>query len=139
MTTTEAHFNRKDAAPDDLALKKALGPVHSAYKETLTLTESYAQEWKFYGARLGWQLKVSQKGKALFYLVLLDKSFRLGFAVRDMEKESLLNSKLPAKAKEELASAKRYPEGYPLKLLVRKESDLRAVRLVVDTLKALRP
>ena len=138
MTTSEVHFDRKDAVPDDLALKKALGAVHPAYKEILTLIESYAQEWKFYGARLGWQLKVSQKGKALFYLIPLDKSFRLGFAVREKEKEVLLKLKLPAKVKEELAEAKRYPEGYPLKLLVKKESDMSGVRLVVNTLKALR-
>ena len=138
MTTSEVHFGLKDAAPDDLSLKRALGAVYSAYTEILTLIESYTKEWKFYGARLGWQLKVSQKGKALFYLVPLDKAFRLGFALRDKEKEVLLQSKLPAKSKEELATAKRYPEGYPLKLLVKKESDMKAVRLVVSTLKALR-
>ena len=40
--------------------------------------------------------------------------------------------------KEELATAKRYPEGYPLRLLVNKQSDMKTVRLVVDTLKAMR-
>jgi hypothetical protein len=136
--TADFSFTRKDAAPDDSALKRALGAVHPAYKEILTMIESYAREWKFYGARLGWQLKVSQKGKALFYLIPLDNSFRLGFAVRDKEKEVLLTLKLPAKVKEELAEAKRYPEGYPLKLLVKKESDMRGVRLVVGTLKEMR-
>jgi hypothetical protein len=139
MTTSEVLFNRKEAVPDDLNLKKALGDVYSVYKELLALTQTYQQVWKFYGPRIGWQFKVTHKGKALFYLTPQDGSFRLGFAVRDKEKEVLLNSKLPAKAKGELAAAKRYPEGWPLRLHVSKQGDMKAVRLVVDTLKALRP
>ncbi len=139
MTTSEVYFDRKEAVPDDLRLKRAFGAIHPAYKEILKLIEAYSREWKFYGPKIGWQLKVTQKGKALFYLTPQDGSFRLGFAVRDKEKEVLLNSKLSAKAKEELAGAKRYLEGYPLRLKVKKESDMREVRLVVDTLKALRP
>jgi hypothetical protein len=138
MTTTEVFFDRKEAAPDDPALKKALGDLHHAFQEILALVEGYSQEWKFYGARIGWQLKVMQKGKALFYLTPQKGSFNLGFAVRDNEVEVLLNSTLPAKAKEELATGKKYPEGHPLHLRVSKQNDMRAVRLVVGTLKTLR-
>ena len=139
MTKLEVLFDRKETVPDDLKLKKAFGPIHPLYRELLALIEAYEQEWKFYGPRIGWQFKVTHKKKALFWLAPQEGSFRLGFAIRDREKEVLLKSKLPAKAKEELATAKRYPEGYPLRLLVNKQSDMKAVRLVVDTLKALRP
>jgi hypothetical protein len=139
MTTDEVCFHSKASFPDDLSLKKALATVYPAYKKLLTLIEAYPREWKFYGPKIGWQLKVTKKGKALFYLIPQNGLFRLGFAVRDKEKEVLLNSKLPIKAKEELAIAKRYPEGYPLKLQVKKESDVRAVHLVIGTLKAMRP
>jgi hypothetical protein len=138
MKKSEDSFHRKDAFPDDPILKKAFGDAYPLYKEILTLVESYSSEWKFYGPKIGWQFKVSNKGKALFYLTPLEGSFRLGFAVRDIEKEMLLNSKLPAKDKKELAEAKRYPEGHPLRLQVEKEGDMKAVRLVVDTLKSLR-
>jgi len=51
----------------------------------------------------------------------------------------LLDSKLPATLKKGLAEGKKYPEGHPLHLVVNKQSDMGAVRLVVDTLKSLRP
>jgi hypothetical protein len=139
MTAEQAFFDRKEAAPDDPELRMALGGVYPAYKEILSLIEGYAREWKFYGPRIGWQFKATRKGKALFYLTPQEKSLRLGFAVRDKEKEFLLDSKLPAKLKEALAAAKKYPEGHPLHLVVNKQSDMRAVRLVVATLKSLRP
>jgi hypothetical protein len=138
MITSEFSFNHKEQVPDDPKLKKAFGAIYPAYKELLMLIETYQQVWKFYGPRIGWQFKVAHKGKALFYLTPEEGSFRLGFAVRDKEREILLNSKLPAKVKEELVAAKRYPEGWPLRLHVGKQGDMKAVRLVVDTLKTLR-
>jgi hypothetical protein len=103
------YFEQKEAAPDEPKLKKALGELYSAYKEVLELTDDYDLEWKFYGKRHGWQLKIAQKGKALLYLIPQEKSFRIGFAVRENEKERLLNSSLPPKTKEDLATAKKYP------------------------------
>jgi len=90
MTTSEVCFNLKEAVPDERKLKKALGGVYPAYQEILTFIDAYPREWKFYGPKFGWQLKVTQKGKALFYLTPQEGSFRLGFAVREKEKEVLL-------------------------------------------------
>jgi hypothetical protein len=131
-------FDRKEAKPDDARLKEVLGELFSAYQDIVRLTESYRQEWKFYGAKYGWQLKATQKGKVLFYLVPLEKSFRVGLAVREKEKEILLNSTLPSQTREDLALAKKSPEGYPLRLLVRRKSEMKVVRLAITRLMSLR-
>ena len=136
--THRVPFDLKEAEPDEAKLKFVLGELYSAYQDILTRTRGYQAEWKFYGTKYGWQLKVTRKGKALFYLAPLEQSFRMGFALRDNEKESLLNSKLPGQTKEELTSAKKYPEGYPLRFMVRRKSEMKAVRLVLDTVMSLR-
>jgi hypothetical protein len=131
-------FDRKESKPDDARLKEVLGGLFSAYQNIVRLTADYRHEWKFYDTKYGWQLKATLKGKALFYLVPLEKSFRMGCAVREKEKEILLNSTLPSQMKEELTLAKKSPEGYPLRLLVRRKSEMKVVRLVIDTLMSLR-
>jgi hypothetical protein len=131
-------FDRKEAKPDNAKLKEVLGELFSAYQDIVRLTGTYRHEWKFYGTKYGWQLKATQKGKTLFYLVPLEKSFRVGLAVREKEKEILLNSKLPSQLKEELTLAKKSPEGYPLRLLVRRKSEMTVVCLVIDRLMSLR-
>ena len=133
-----AYFNQKEVTPDEPRLKKAFGELYSAYKEILDLTEAYDHEWKYYGNKYGWQLKVTHKGKALLYLTPLEKSFRIGFGVRKNERERLLNSSLPPKTKEQLAAAKKYTEGYPLRLEIKKKTDMRTVRVVLEGLKELR-
>jgi hypothetical protein len=135
---TSAYFDQKEVTPDESKLKNALGGLYSAYKEVLELTEAYDHEWKYYGKKYGWQLKVTHKGKALLYLTPLEKSFRIGFAVRENERDRLLNSSLPPKTKEELATAKRHPEGYPLRLEIKSKTDMRTVRAVLEFLKEFR-
>jgi len=133
-----AYFDQKDALPDESKLKKVLGELYSAYKEVLEMTEAYDHEWKYYGKKIGWQLKVTRKGKALLYLIPQENSFRIGFGVRENERERLLNSSLPPKTKEELATARKYPEGYPLRLEIRSKTDMKIVRVTLEVLKELR-
>jgi hypothetical protein len=133
-----AHFDQKEVSPHESTLKKDLGELYPAYKEILGLTEAFDREWKYYGKKHGWQLKVVRKGKALLYLIPQEKSFRVGFAVRENEKERLMNSGLPPKTKEELATAKKYPEGYPLRLEIKSKTDMRTVRAVLEVLKESR-
>jgi hypothetical protein len=128
----------KEAAPDNLELKRLFGDLYAAYQEILKLTESHHREWKCYGKKFGWQLKVMRHGKVLLYLTPLQSSFRIGFAVRENERQALLDSNLPAKTKEELSLAKKYPEGYPLRLSVNKKSDMKSVRLAIETLQSMR-
>jgi hypothetical protein len=138
MTTSDAFFVDKENPPAESDLKRALGSLHAAYKQIIVQAESYLQEWKFYGAKYGWQLKVSRKGKALFYLIPREGSFVLACAVREIEKAALLKAKLPAGTQKELASSTKVSEGYPLRLHLSKPADARTALIVIDTLKTLR-
>lgn len=139
QTTNEVSFDRKEVVPDESKLEQVLGEMYDGYQEILTMTERCPREWKYYGKKFGWQLKVMHKWKTLLYLSPLKGSFRVGLAVRDDEREALLNSSLPPKVKQELTAAKKYPEGYPLRFLVKRESDMKSVRLAIQMLRSMRP
>jgi hypothetical protein len=137
-TLSSPRSNKKPPAPSDAELKRMLGDSFTEYQDLLKLTASLPHEWMFYGPKYGWKIKIFTKAKVLLYLTPKENSFGLGFAVRDAEREVLLKSKLPKATKDGLQSSKRYPEGYPLLLTVGKESDMKPVRLVVETLTAMR-
>ena len=128
----------QSAAPTPQELKQMLGPAHHSYLELVKLTASLSHEWKDYGQKHGWQCKVVQRKKALFYLFPQPGSLRIAFAVRESERDALLESPLPATVKESLRAAKRYPEGYPLRLTVTGESTFTPVRRVIAALLSLR-
>jgi hypothetical protein len=95
-----AFFVDKEVPPDPAKLKQALRQLYPAYKEIRELTEACNHEWKYYGRKIGWQLKAIQKEKALFYLTPLEQSFRISFAVREGKREHLLDSNVSSTAKE---------------------------------------
>ena len=132
---TNNRFIDKGEIPSQPKLRKILGNMYTVYKNVLKSTEAYPHEWKFYGKTIGWQLKAVYKGKALFYLTPLDGAFRISFAVRENEREALSKSDLPTAVKEQLLSAKKYPEGYPLRLEVRKASEMKSIRTILSALK----
>ena len=129
---------KKPPAPSDAELKRMLGNSFSEYEDLLSLTASLPHEWMFYGPKYGWKIKIFTKAKVLLYLTPKENLFTVGLAVRDTEREVLLKSKLSKTAKDELKSAKRYPEGYPLHFDVRTKNDMTPVNLVVETLMSMR-
>ena len=131
---TTVCFDQRSIIPDERGLRGVLGEAYPCHLEILDLTKSYAQEWKFYGKKYGWQLKVTHKGKALCYVSPLEKSLTVGLGIREEEKDILLNSKLPVKMKQELKSAKKYAEGYPLRIQIRRKSEMRTLRWVLKVL-----
>lgn len=129
---------KKPDAPSDADLKRMLGDSFPEYQDLLKLTTPYPHEWMFYGPKYGWKIKIVGKAKVLLYLTPKENSFTLGFAVRDVERDALLKSKLPKATIDELKSAKRYPEGYPVRFEVGSKDDMIPVRLVVETLMSMR-
>jgi hypothetical protein len=63
------------------------------------------------------------------------KDVRNWLRVSESERDQLLNSSFPSKIREELATAKKYPEGYPLQLEIKSKTDMRTVRAVIEVLK----
>ncbi|MCK6545788.1 DUF3788 domain-containing protein [Myxococcota bacterium] len=114
--------------PDDSHLAAALGPAKAAWDAVLALAAELAPrstpEWKFYGARHGWQLKILEKKRSLLYLVPGDGSFVAALALDDAALASLEGSKLPAAMLEEIKAAKKAPEGHPARVTVKAKREL---------------
>ena len=124
--------------PDELSLRRGLAGAFPAYKELMERTKSYHQEWKFYGAKIGWQLKIARNDKALLYLTPLDGAFRIGLALREAERDALLSSSLSTKLKDEIRVAKRVSEGYPLRISVFNAADMKPLGVALDILMRMR-
>jgi len=131
-------FNDKLNIPDVPALEKALGETYSYFKRLDEETSDYTREWKFYNPKSGWVYKVAQKKKSLFYITPLDGRFNIGFAIRETEKEALLQENISSTLREKVIKADKYPEGYALRFSVCDKTDFTDVGVVLSTLIKLR-
>ncbi|MDP1827613.1 MAG: DUF3788 family protein [Archangium sp.] len=112
-----------DAAdqPTDPQVKAALGPAWEHFEVLRAATATCEHEWRHYGKKYGWKLKVHADDKVLFELTVADGWFLVSLALREKERLELKGDALQA-----LAS----PEGF-VKLEVRDAASCeRALALV---------
>ena len=128
----------KTVFPTDEVLKPVLRNTFTFYQDLLGKTGDFGQEWSFVSKKSGWNLKVVKKNKALLWLFPYQDFFRIAFAVREHEKELILNSDLRQDYKDLLTASKKYKEGYALRIDVVNEENYGEVLKVVDILKQVR-
>jgi hypothetical protein len=120
----------KSREPTSRELAAALGKAHKSWE--LLLAHLSAQPgivvaWKFYGAKLGWQLKAAQGKRAVLYLVPNEGAFVAAMALRPAALE-LARSSLPAALVREIDAARPGPEGHPARVRVTTAKDLGVVK-----------
>jgi hypothetical protein len=133
----ERPFNDASTRPVETAIAATLGSAHSRFKIVEELADGFMADWNFVKGS-GWMLKIHAKRKALLYLVPLQGAFRISMAIREAERDLLLQDPDLAPLHEMLASAKKYPEGFYLQLDVNDEMDFGPVESLVIKLIAAR-
>jgi hypothetical protein len=112
----------KTAAPDAMALQRLLGASARHWQRLvarLEATEGVTLVWKDYGAKHGWQLKVTLRKRALLYLITREGSFVVAFPLKPAVYEAVCNAALPEAFLREVKAAEGAPEGRPARVEVR--------------------
>ncbi len=121
-------FIEKNAEPTREMLSHALGKSMEILD---SMTEFIAKEfeechteWKFYGTKLGWSLKIFNKKRNVVFVAPENNYFRVAFAYGQRAFEEIMKSNLPDSLKTDISMAKVYAEGRPLRLEISEKSDL---------------
>jgi hypothetical protein len=93
--------------------------------------EGVTGEWKFYGEKYGWQLKVTAKRRALLYLIPRPEHFTAAMALREPAIAALRERGIPEPLVREIEAAKASSEGKPARVEVRNPRDLTVVKKLV--------
>ncbi len=115
---------RSPATPDIETLLEPLAGARPAWDRVLAALApdripGVVHEWKFYGAKHGWQLEVSVGKKALIYVIPDVGQLRVGLAFKGAALERLVASDLPKALIAEVVEAREYGEGRPARVVVR--------------------
>jgi hypothetical protein len=96
------------------------------------IPEPVTEEWKHYGQKSGWTLKLLVRAKRnLCFIVVGQGAYAVGFVFGDKAVAAVEQSGLPADLVAQLVNARRYAEGRGIRLEVRTRQDLaHAIRLL---------
>ena len=129
-------FVERDLKPTPKTLAEALGDSHRLWlqiKENLTHSfGELTEEWKYYGAKSGWLLKMLQKKRNLFFLIPLEDYFVISFVFGDKAVTQIFETDLPDVLKSTLRNARKYAEGRGLPIEVRSEKEVEQVKKLVE-------
>lgn len=81
-------------------------------------------EWKHYGQKSGWLLKLFSGTRNLFFVVPCSGYFKLAFTFGDRAVERILAEQFPEPLKSELANARKYAEGRTILLEIKTGEEL---------------
>jgi len=120
----------KKAAPEpptDAQLERQLGSAWPAYRALREATTDLRPEWKWYGEKYGWSLKLFKGSRNLCFLNHYAGEFMAAFLFGERDVPRVLGAGLSPAHREEFSTARQYAEGRPLRVRVRGAEDLPVV------------
>jgi len=129
-------FVDKSHRPTEKNISEILGTSYKLWEEIQnSLHDEYGElvkEWKYYGQKYGWSLKLFYKKRNLFFFTVYEKYFQIGFTLGDKAVAAIEKSDLPKSIIEELKNARKYVEGRGLRIEVKKSSDVKNIIKLVS-------
>jgi len=122
-----SYFDDKTIEPQDKDLEVALGSTYPLYREIFKrLVNTYDDirpEWKHYGKKAGWLLKLFKGKRNILFIIPHEKHFAISFTFGDKAVEKVMESDLPDELKTELQNAKKYMEGRGLGIFITENTE----------------
>jgi hypothetical protein len=114
--------------PDDDLIFSIIGSNSVYWKNLLaSIREAYPSSeevWKFYKDGNNWLFRVILKKKTLFWIGLLEGSFRITFYFGDKAEPVILKSSLPENIKTTFMEGKRYGKIRAITIKVNSQEDI---------------
>jgi hypothetical protein len=91
--------------PTEEVLFSHLGKAKEAFTSLFEFNHSdhpdFVEKWRYYNDGKSWLLNVSRKGKTIFWLSILDGSFRVSFYLNSKFERDIVESKIPKALKDQ--------------------------------------
>lgn len=129
------YFNNKLQEPTHEMLSLALGKTKELLDSIFLFIETefgdFHPEWKYYGTKFGWSLKLFHKKRNVVFVEPEDGYFSLAFAIGEKAFKEIIDSEISDTIKQQLSAAKVYVEGRALRLEIHKKEDLESIWKII--------
>jgi hypothetical protein len=129
-------FLEENPAPGPASIAAALGDRGRLYAAILEAASGFQADWKHYGRKYGWKLKVHDGSKTLLELTLVPEGIRVSIAAREAEMQALRAGSEAGRP--ELAEAAHAKEGWGIRLTVADEAGCAKAAALIRAVAAFR-
>jgi hypothetical protein len=105
--------------------QKLLDGVHESYPDAI-------EQWNYYRDGKNWLFRMIRKKKTLFWIGVLEETFRITFYFGDKAEPLIEYSSLPQQMKQEFKTSKRFGHFRAISLKVEQDEDIENALKLVD-------
>ena len=92
----------------------------------------FTEQWRYYTDGKSWLLKVSRKARTIFWLSIVDGSFRTTFYFTEKAEHAILYSSIADELKKQYRSGKRHGKIRGIRILYRSRRDVRDAKQLIE-------
>src|SRR5512141_1358530 len=122
--------------PSDTEMEAVLGDAYAGFRTLVEEAGAGAAEWRRYTKNSPWVLKVSEGKRSLFYARPDGGHLSVTVLLGDRAVDAALAGGVRKSLHDSIRRAKRYPEGRPVVVVVRRASDLAKVVELIEVKRA---
>lgn len=121
--------------PTEAEIAAALGATYPLWTEIIASVPA-VPEWKYYGAKSGYGLKLLEKKRNLCFMSLGEGNFHFAIVFGEKAFARALESDLDEELVQLLRDAPKYPEGHGVRLTVTSPADVTRIRRLLKIKRA---
>lgn len=126
----------KSIKPTDELVFSIIGNKELLWKQTLSYlydnNKDISEVWKYYNDGKSWLFRTLKKKKTIFWIRILEDTFRIAFWFGDKEEPVIEQSDLPESIKSGFKNAKRFNKARCIYIDMEDSKDLENVRKLID-------
>jgi hypothetical protein len=122
--------------PTDELVFSIIGDRELLWKQTMSYlydnNNDISEAWKYYKDGKSWLFRALKKKKTIFWIRLVDDTFRIAFWFAEKLGPIIVQSELPDRLKEEYKSAKSFNKSRCIYIDMQDSGDLQNVKKLID-------
>ena len=129
-------LSNKDQFPTEEIIFSHIGKTkiiwESIFKYIHTNHSDFSEQWRYYNDGKSWLLKITRKSKTIFWLSIIQNSFRITFYFGDKAEPAILGSTISDTLKKQFKDGKRFGKIRGLTLLMNSKKNIEFVKELIS-------
>jgi hypothetical protein len=123
-------------SPTEAEVRAVLGDGVGLLETFLERNRYLRPEWKYYGPKNGWSLKLFHKKRNMCFIGSHPGALAMMFILGERAFKRVLESDLRPELRQQVDTARKFPEGYGVRLVLASESDLGDAQALLEIKRA---
>ena len=126
----------KSVQPTEKLIFSIIRNKEEIWKQTLSYLNDHHKDitevWKYYNDGKSWLFRTMQKKKTIFWIKILEDTFRIAFYFAERLEPQIMESQLSERLKEQYRTGKSFNKSRAIYIDVADSKDLEDIKVLID-------